>query len=341
MNFKPRIFSFLLAFFLPFSAAAAEYTDGAIRLVLDGGTGRFSLYAANETTRQGRPLALFSDPDPRTSFLSVMVNDRSYRMGDASAFRTRLGDDSQNPSLIFESAFMTVTEEFSFVRTTSSGETNGVAITITLENRGDSQISAGARLLLDTNLGEGSRGFSFTTNLKDINSETLVTKADADNFWTDRNDKVSLSGSLNTTSPEDPDSVQFANWKRLNDAVWKAPYQEGRNFNFPPYSVGDSAVCYYYDLRPLDQGQKRTFGLYLVLNKDNNFSFPRFASGEGSIQDLTLTETKEQDLAALRGLMEKINAGIALGNVTEEEIAAIEFALNKLRVKYIPGGDPR
>ena len=349
MNIKPRIMVLLLGLLLSFPGAAAEYIDGSMRLVLHEESGRFSLYLLTESNKT-RPLALFADQDPRTSFLSVMVNDRSYKMGDSSAFRTYLGGDERSPSLIFESSFLAVTEEFSFVRSRNSSGTIGISIKISLENRASSQVSVGARLLLDTNLGEGTSGFPFTTNVRTISSETLIKRGDSDTWWTDRNDKVSLSGSINTGSvstgsSEDPDSIHFANWKKLSDVSWKAPFQQGRNFNFPPYSVGDSALCYYFEPRPLGRGEKCSFGFYLAVNDVDGFaSFQQPGTVKETIQDLPIqgrATPDEQDLAALRELMARIDAHIASGSIAEEELAAIEFDLVRLRAKYGPGFNSR
>jgi len=348
MRFKSIICIFIFLLLLPAIVLAAEYTEGSIKLVLHEENGRFTLYSMND---QRRPAALFADQDPRTSFLSVIINDRSYKMGDTSAFRTRTGGDEQNPSLVFASSFMRVTEEFSFIKSANQAVPNGIRITITLENRGDRQISSGARFLLDTYLGEGSPPIQFTTDRRTISSETLITGADRDRFWTDKNETVALTGSINTGTTEDPDSVHFANWKKLNDASWKAVYQEGRNFNFPPFSMGDTAICYYFEPRPLSRGEKRSFGFNLFLNdpamgEDAFVSSPKASPAVVAelIKDLpdpSATDSREQDLAAIRELISRIETSIASGTATEEELAAFELALNKFRAKYGSGSNLR
>jgi hypothetical protein len=334
MRHKTGFFLLFLNLLVSFSAPAVEYSDGQLRLVLHGETGRFSLYSLERTSAGSR--ALFADQDPRTSFLSVMVNDRSYRMGDSSAFRTRL--DPLRPSLIFESSFLLVNVDFAFEKRNNSAETNCVSIKINLENRGGSQISAGARFLLDTQLGEGTSPAGFTTNLRNINSETLITGKDSDSFWTDKSDTLFLTGSLNTGSSAGPDSVHFANWKKLNDAAWKAEFQQGRNFNFPPYSTGDTAVCYYFEPRPLSPGEKRSFGFTLGI--DNTAQ--AIASGREMFRDLAPVgapvegfNSREQDLETIKELMTRIDALIVSGTAGEDELSAIEYALNRIRAKYI------
>ena len=364
---------FIILALLSFNLNAAEYSDGQLRLVIHEATGRFSLYSL-ET---GTPQALFSDRDPRTSFLSVMVNDRSYKLGDTFSFRIRL--EQSRPLLTFESPFMIVSQEFSFVRVSSGS--NGVRITITMENRGDRSLPAGARFLLDTSLGEGLSATPIATGRKTISSETLITRYDGDGFWKDSNGSLSISGSLNTGSPEDPDSVHIANWKKLADVTWKAPYQQGRNFNAPPYSVRDTAVCYYFEPRSLGPGERRTMAFTLAMNHEGAFEAPQTASAAsfpvvepGAIhsaefdspvsdepnamvledpatinpEDLTdalppvlptepavaLPDSKDNDLAMLRALQERIDEHIAAGTGTDGELSELELALGMLRAKY-------
>jgi hypothetical protein len=218
---------------------------------------------------------------------------------------------------------LTVTEEFSFVGN------QGVRITITFENRSPGPINAGARFLLDTCLGEASRGIVFTTNQRTIDSETLVFGYSGDRYWIDQHEAVSLIGSISTGNPGDPDSVHFANWKKLSDASWKAAFQEGRNFNSPPYSVRDAAVCYYFDPQPLGPGEKRSFGFTLSLDMGVPApSVPQAPSGAPR------QPSNNRDLDELMSLIDQINAAISSGTSTEEELEAMERALGQLRAKY-------
>ena len=358
MNFKSGIFLILFAIININFAGAAEYSDGALRLVLHENTGRFSLYYTGDAN-QGKGQALFSDDDPRTSFLSVIVNDRSYKMGNSASFRIRA--DENDSAFTFESPFMIVREKFSFVKTPNSTITNAVKIQITVENRSDRQVSAGARFLLDTKLGEGASGFPFSTNRRTINSETLLIRSDEDQFWTDKNDKLSLTGSFITGAREDPDSIHFANWKKLSDVGWKAPYQAGRNFNYPPYSIGDTAVCYYFDIRPLDREEKMDFAFILAANYEGRFtvspalsspvtvsSTPSGSSAAAQSQEPIVNlagrqdaDSRARDLAELRELIATMEARIASGKATEKEIIEMEFALNKIRAKYSPDNSLR
>jgi hypothetical protein len=344
---KGIAFSFVVFFFLPFLAGAAEFTGGSVRLVLHEETGRFSLYGIHENSR-GRYEALFADPDPRTSFLSISFNDKIYKLGDTSSFRTRIGGDSLNPSFIFESSFLLVTEEFSFIQTPGQNVPNGISITITIENRSPQQSRVGARFLLDTDLGENSSRPPFVTDKRRISSEVFFEKGSSDQWWVSQNDERSLMGSMfGGAAGGEADSLYFANWKRLNDVSWKVPYQEGRNFNMPPYSVGDSAVCYYYEPRSLNRGETCSFTILLAASGEGGFTGrtakqPEIGAdltkilNESSIAGQALAASsdaglREKDLELIRSLIEQIDGYIASGSATEDEITAIETILEQVK----------
>jgi hypothetical protein len=319
--------------FFPVLAGAVEFTEGSVKLALHNETGRFSLYALNS---RGRYEALFVDKDPRTSFLSLMVNGTTYKLGDSSAFRTTFSADPSKPALVFESPFLLVTQEFSFIKTAGAGETNGVAVKITMENRGAQKSLVGARFLLDTDLGETGSGAPFTTDTRSISSEIVLERGSADKWWISRNEERSLMGSMFTGGApgERPDSLYFANWKRLNDVSWKIAYQQGRNFNLPPYSVGDSAVCYYFEPRSLEPGESCSFTVLLAAATEATEATEANKATEGGLINAGAGESSgpvgETDLEIIRRLIVQIDGYISAGTVTEEVISAMEAALNQV-----------
>ena len=64
---------------------AVEVDSGGVRLILHEGIGRFSLYTRPEP---GSPeyVPLFVDQDPRTSGISLVVNDKIYKLGESAEF---------------------------------------------------------------------------------------------------------------------------------------------------------------------------------------------------------------------------------------------------------------
>jgi hypothetical protein len=322
----------------PASLNAAEYTEGRIKLVLHEDSGRFSLYAFSDRERYE---PLFVDQDPRTSFLTLLVDERAYKMGDASSFRVRIGEGGR-PSLIFESSFLLVTQEFDFIKTAGSSEINGVKITIGIENRSSQQAEIGARLVLDTSLGESVSGPHFVTDSRGIAAETMVDKRNSDHWWISRNDRLSLMGSI---KDENSDSLLFANWKRISEVPWKMGYLAGRNFSLPPYSVDDSAVCYYFDPLPLARGAIRTCSFMLALGDEGGFSSSPSNSKPVFFRILdetdTLVETadpsgmnRDQALALLETLIRQIDSRIQSGVITDTEINVIELIIERLKTQY-------
>jgi hypothetical protein len=327
--------------FFPPRLFALDLTSGRVRLVLHENTGRFSLYYLTDMT-QDRYTPLFVDQDPRTSFLAVMVNDRIYRLGEAAAFRTRMGGTAANPAIIFESSFLSVTQEFSFIRTAGSSLVNGIRMRVRMENLGEQQFRVGLRFLLDTSLGEGGSPAPFMTNLRALSAETAIEKNAPDRYWVSRNDRVSLMGSISTGVTEGPDLIHFANWKRFNDTPWKISYTAGRNFNYLPYSVGDSAVCYYFDPLPLSRGEGRGVSILLAAEDESGFAAADAEPGDelsrimaDSNELLSREDSRRTDAITIRDLISRIDRYIASGvSISDEEIAAIELVITRLKARY-------
>jgi hypothetical protein len=337
---KKLLFLFAILGSLALHLGAAEYIDGRIRLVVNENTGRFSLYFMTDIARE-RYEPFFMDQDPRTSFLSVLVNNRSYRMGETSSFRTRLGGTPSNPALIFESSFLTVTEEFFFIRTGSSPLTNGVRISITIANKGEKPVEAGARLLIDTILGEETSPH-FITNQRQINSETLLEASSGDSYWISKNDQLALMGSVEGQNITRPDLIHFANWKRLNDTPWKTSFVSGRNFNLLPYSIGDSAVCYYYEPAVIARGESRVIAILLSSEDENGFALSsnlpddlsHLIEESGKLEG-ELSESMRADLIILRDLVAKLDRHASTGAyISDDELSAIGLLISKIKSKY-------
>ena len=71
------------------SVPALEIDEGRVRLVLHEGIGRFSLYTRSGST-QDTEIPLFVDQDPRTSGISLVVNEKIYKLGDTPDFSEKI-----------------------------------------------------------------------------------------------------------------------------------------------------------------------------------------------------------------------------------------------------------
>jgi hypothetical protein len=254
------------------SLAAADYIDGKIKLTLNERTGRFSLYYKDDAEKN-KYQSLLWDRDPRTSYLAVQIGSRVYKLGNASYFRVAIRGSQTNPSLTFESASLSVVMDFSFIKTPNSDETNGIRIDIRLHNWGDGDINAGLKLVLDTYFGE-KKSPQFKTNLRYIDSETVVNRVVSDQWWLSKDANGSLMGSIYVDGTYYPDTLHFANWKRLADAKWKTTYVAGRNFNALPFSIKDDAVAYYMETTTLARWDQRTMTVMLATEDQAGFAAP-------------------------------------------------------------------
>jgi hypothetical protein len=153
----------------------------------------------------------------------------------------------------------------------------------------------------------------------------------------------SMFGIVSDASRVEPDNLYFANWKRLNDVSWKIAYQAGRNFNMPPYSVGDSAVCYYFEPRSLGRGETCSFVIMLAAAAGAGFNTAPAAAAPAAaaakpavgpelvkILNDSAAGSREQDLEIIRRLIEEIDGYIGSGLVTPDELSAMEQLLQQV-----------
>jgi hypothetical protein len=248
------------------NVSALDFYEGKIKLSINEKNGSVSLYYLTDPdTLSYTPL--FNDREKRASFISVNVDGTVHKPGYSNVFRTRVESQNGYPLIIFESLSLTITEAFSPVRTTSSQETNGIKITITIQNTSATPISTGFIMLLDTILGEKTRKEHFITNRQMISKETLFKGTDSELFWVSKNQDYSLMGSIAdplNNNARVPDYVHFANWRRLYNVPWTLTYKPNRSFNNLPYSIQDSAVCYYWEPAQLEAGSSFTYSIYLT-----------------------------------------------------------------------------
>ena len=273
MGIKNRAFLFvLLSFFAASAVSAADFMDGKIKLTLNQRTGRFSLHQLVDAEKN-KYTNLLWQRDAKTSYLAVQINNRVYKLGDAGYFKVAIRGTQRNPSLTFESPLLSVVMDFSFIQTPSSEVTNGVRIDIRIQNWGEKDIEAGLKLVLDTYLGE-KKSPQFRTNLRYIDSETIINRVVSDQWWLTKDKNASLMGSIFIDGTYYPDTLHFANWKRLSDAKWKTPYVAGRNFNALPFSVKDTAVAYFLETTTLARWDQRTMTVMLATEDVQGFGIP-------------------------------------------------------------------
>ncbi len=242
------------------SGAAAlwplDLTQGRIKLTLHEGIGRFSLSYVTDEIGTAKPLLVAKDP--RTSFLSIAIGDKVYRLGESREFRETVRDIPFGARFTWRSSLVTVTESFSFISSPGSPEADGVRIDLVIKNVSEQDLSIGVRYLFDTYLGEPSYVHFRTERNAEIPRELTLFGRDNPEYWVsplvgDPN-RLGLMCVLSGPGITTPDRIVFANWKRLSEAPWGYETSPTRTFSVLPYSVNDSAVSHYFDPRPLAKG---------------------------------------------------------------------------------------
>ncbi len=320
-------------------AWSLEVREGRLKLVVHENSGRFSLYYLSDIQKD-RYEPLFVDKDPRTTFVAVLIDDRAQRLGDSAGYRTKVERTDGGARIVFESSILTVTQSFSFARSSGTVLADILRMDISASNKSDRELSVALRFVLDTNLAE-KKSAHFTTNQRAIETELAIQpQTDSDSWWTTESDRLGLMGSVSVPDTRAPDSLHFANWKRLNDAAWKAAVSKGRNFNLLPYSINDSAVSYYFDAKPLPRGSERVETIYLGVANQDGFA-GLGASGEvselsrlmqKSIEDAGSSElTLQTDLVTVRDLLTRVDALLKSDTLTDDELAALEAIIARLK----------
>ena len=315
MNFweKTSVLGILLVFLALTPLAAVEIDAGNVRLILHEGIGRFSLYTRSPL---GESIPLFVDQDPRTSGISLVVNEKIYKLGDSSEFsetaEQAMGETAG--SFQWRSRILEVVQEFTPVSASGSGAAEGVRMTIRISNRSRNRLSVGLRFCLDTYLGEDNLSHFSSDRHEEIRSELTVTRSDMIRYWLSPSAEapaevglVCITGGSEVTPP---DKIVFANWKRLSDASWDYKTSSSRNFNLMPYSINDSAVCMFYD--PVDIPASGSREIVLVLGNIplRNYTAGMKAPGAEAVSE-PKPSTEAPPLSAierLRELRDRLNA---------------------------------
>jgi len=325
-----------------------EANNGMIRLVLNSRTSSFSLFYAPdpegnlrvsrsaELNKKNAYIPLISHKNPNTSYLSLYVNKKIHRLGKSRSFKTNFNMLNGDPAFIFESEALLVTQSFTPVKTTNASSANGVMITVSIENKKDEEISVGLKMLLDTILSERRGSHQFEIGKRVIKDETQIKGLSGEKYWISRGNGVSLMGSI--VNPENlndppPDYIHFANWKRLNDASWSLRYYEGRSFNNLPYSINDSAVCYYYEPVVIARGQIINYSIYLT-SEDAQWYYP--VEVEGNLQALRSVDVNATQILQQSNMEEKAQKELSTYTLTDSDRATLE-RMQELLNKFISG----
>ncbi len=316
---------------LPISAIALDYASVDYVLEISESIGRFSLYARNGDEKT----ALFLADDPTTSYLSVLLNGRVYRLGDSFEFRQTAGVDESGGWIEWSSSRLLVRAEIDIATTAYA------TLDVALTNVSEISLETGLRLVLDTYLGEGAE--HFRTPDGPVDRETDLSPV-PDYLLSGRSDGVELYLLFRAAGATTPDRIVLANWKRINDAGWNYTVNTKRNFSLIPYSINDSAVSLYYNPETLGRGATRTVRFVFSSSLpaaaaerpgESPTSAASTPAGSPRLGDTGASQTRatiEDDLATVDLLLRSIDRILDAGREpTEQEIQELKEAIRALR----------
>jgi hypothetical protein len=264
-------------------------------------------------------------------------------MGESSEFSEAVEKTQTGGRFIWRSAFLQVTETFTWLASQGSLGTDGVRIDIALKNLSQADITAGVRFLFDTYLGESSFVHFRTETLTQVSRELTLQAGSLPAYWVsplagdpeDFGFQVMTSGQGITV----PDKIVFANWKRLSDAPWVFDTSPSRNFSLLPYSVNDSAASQYYDPRPIPRGREVT--ITLAVGKFNrggsSASASALAQSLAAGQQATgARQGVDADLATVNRILAQVDAGLASATIiSDADLLLLESALRELEDRAV------
>jgi len=362
---KKSKFALSLLFFIVagiINLSAVDFQNGNIKLIINEKTGGFSLFYLANSSEDGEESGAKSggeplfNKDPKTSFFAVNTPGNTLYPGKSWYFKTIFNNSETEPSVMYESQDLLIQQTFSFINTANSDISNGIKITFEITNAGDKPLPVGLRFLVDTHLGEGRKNAPFIIGSQNIIKETIINNSSGETHWISRGEKLSLMGSIEVPDEKmgkNPDFIHFANWKKLNDVSWKAKYFQGKSFNLLPYSIGDSAVCYYYEPETLAPGDSSLITILLAVEDEMGFALPDTAvsaparntgktaganaSGTFADNNPANFSDNEKDSAVLvlqqmLSTLEKFISGEI--SLSEEDLAEIEQSIARHKARY-------
>ncbi len=339
----------LIMLLCPILLSALELKEGRVKLILHENNGRFTSYYL-EDVRKNKYSAFFLDQDPRTTVLSILVDNKVYRMGESSGFSETVQKTAEGARFVWESSFIQVTEDFTFIKSVGAPLSDGIRITITVKNISERALSIGIRYLFDTYLGERDNIHFKTDSISSVKNEKAFTPTSMPAYIVSKSEKGDNPGFQIITSKTGItriDKVILGNWKRLNDNSWTYDVNTTRNFNQLPYSINDSAVALYYNAERVEKGSSRSSIILCGAYSPEGFTTGNTAGdseiaalfdqtvidqGEGGSQDINISV--QTDLIAVRDLIHKINSKLESNeDISDAELTVMEHVITELTMK--------
>ncbi len=274
-----RIYVLIVLFLFPPLIQAATIENDSILVYVDEETGRMFLSTlAGKAEIQGDEKVdlLFFD-NPPSSYTVIYVNNDAYIFGgQRGTFLKRPLTLGKSILTIWENELVNVELTIRFIGRKDSGVEDGVLISYRVENRTEYSLSVGLRILFDTYLGEKGRCHFTAPDAGEICYESEFQKSEIPSTWMSvgqpGNCASCLRGVLKEGSMIAPDKIVFANYRALRENLGYYRIRKKKTFDYPPYSMNDSAVSLYYNPASLPAGQWRAYSTIIGLCDEGEYA---------------------------------------------------------------------
>ncbi len=325
------IFSLLVV--LPFFGA--EQKDNNYNLSFDEEKAVWEMHYSYK----GKLYSLFENRDPGTSYMTVKLNDRTYRLQKSAFFNQHL---EEYPGLIilhWSNKILHVTQSIQV-----DHQIKGFRVNISVRNLSKNYLSIGLKQIID--IFNNTKGPDFLIDGdKPVDSEKSWSDGDIPAYWeTPPAENSDFRLSFTPFGDRKPDQIIFSNWKRLSDSDWDFNIREGRDFSLLPYSIDDSAAGIYYNPVSIPPGTEISVQFALTaggpaltlldndLEPEKEISIPKAVPV--SEKSLILNYSFQYDLEMIDEFINEINTLLQLENpVYNTQIEYYLGELEKLKQK--------
>ena len=271
------------------ASAGVAISNEFVRIRVNPGPQEAGRFAVDTTggdpsrTSDDNQVLIYGSREPWTSFTTVMVDGKPFVFGGPTSRRAGLGasvgEVVQPPRVEGDATAergsaasrvvcavrfgdVEVTQQLGFSRNPTTRVKDAAQIIYEITNRGQSPHSVGLRTVLDTMLGAND-GAPLRAGAKAITTATRLVGQEIPDYWQAFDSlsqpAVISQGTLRGDGLTAPDRVEMVDWGTLADSPWEFPFPEGADFTRRGEQEQDTAVALYWDPRPLNPGETRTY----------------------------------------------------------------------------------
>ena len=328
------LFIIIIALAGPVSSWGAEQSENNYYLSFDEDDAVWQLQYGHK----GRLRSLFENRDPGTTYLSLSLDNRSYRLRKSSFFNQYLEEYPGQIILHWSNKIIHVTQSIKV-----DNQIKGFKINISVRNLSKNYISIGLKQIIDTFNNTEEADFLIDGN-NPVNGEKSWSGSSVPSYWETnplKGDDFRIA--YTAYGGRKPDQLIFSNWKRLSDSDWDFNVRENRDFSLLPYSIDDSAAGLFYNPVSVPPGSEISVRFALSVNgpalnlmetsdKEKSITLP--APTPVSDRGLILSYSFQYDLDLIDEYINEINTLLLLDNpVYNTQIEYYQGELEKLKQK--------